>query len=320
MSDASEREEDFDVWHTITGDKMLRMGLALAYPKLKPERRERWKEHTKLQRFSCHYGLGNPVAYAKIYMDLQRHGKMLEEECPKREKNLTHFLWAYNYLKRYQTEEQAAGDFGVCDKTASKYVWKMVFRVRDMMPYKIMMPAFLNPDLDPTKPQTIYCYGVDGVHCPIQERQTEEYFKDTTYWSHKTNSPGLAYEVASNIYEQEIVSVRGPYPAGTSDETIFKKPGGLRDQIPEGKKAVADGGYKRCGPKVSISTSLDDPRVARFKRRVKCCQETINGRMKKFAVLTTRFRHDDTKHQACFFAIAVTVQYTMENGSPLFVV
>lgn len=320
MSDTEELEPSHEVWHRVNADQILRIGLELAYSKIKPDRIARWKTHTKLQRFSCHYGLGNPLAYATIYMDLQRYGLMRPEDSPKPDKNLVHFLWCYNYLKRYPTNEQASGDFGVCDKTAVKYVWDMIFRIQALKPCKIMFPAAWNPTLDPSQIQTIYIASVDGIHCPIQERQSEEYSKDKKYWSHKTNSPCYSYEIAAALYEQEILSVRGPYPAGTSDETIFNKPGGLRDKIPEGKKVVADSGYRHCGAKVSISTSLDDERVKRFKRRAKCRQESINGRIKKFACLTTKFRHDAKKHQACFEALVVTVQYTMENGSPLFVV
>ena len=50
----------------------------------------------------------------------------------------------------------------------------------------------------------------------------------------------------------------------------------------------------------------------------------INGRMKRFRVLSTRFRHrKGTKqkmelHKACAEAVCVIVHYRMENGSPLF--
>ena len=52
----------------------------------------------------------------------------------------------------------------------------------------------------------------------------------------------------------------------------------------------------------------------------RACQETFFSRMKAFQVLRQPFRHKPVmeKHEACFIAVAVMVQYGIENGSPLF--
>ena len=40
----------------------------------------------------------------------------------------------------------------------------------------------------------------------------------------------------------------------------------------------------------------------------------INGRLKEFKVLSTKFRHDLSKHKICFDAVIVLVQTLLEMG------
>jgi hypothetical protein len=67
--------------------------------------------------------------------------------------------------------------------------------------------------------------------------------------------------------------------------------------------------------------SLDDDEVRIFKNRARMRHETFNGRLKHFDILGLPFRHTEMRqHKAAFEAVAVIVQYQMENGYPLFVV
>jgi hypothetical protein len=59
--------------------------------------------------------------------------------------------------------------------------------------------------------------------------------------------------------------------------------------------------------------------LEKFKSRAWLRHETFNGRLKCFGSLSPqRFRHGIDKHKFVFEAIVVTVQYQMDNVSPIF--
>jgi len=119
-----------------------------------------------------------------------------------------------------------------------------------------------------------------------------------------------------SMAESKLVWIRGPEPAAASDLGIYKAPNGLKSMIPAGKKVVGDSAYK--DPTCSIWNSFDTKEVASFKKRARARHENFNGRLKRFKILSERFRHNHTKHGIVFEAICVICQYDMENGSPLF--
>ena len=69
---------------------------------------------------------------------------------------------------------------------------------------------------------------------------------------------------------------------------------------------------------LSLPNTFDAKTLNNFKSRARLRHETFNGRLKSFAILSETFRHGFDKHKFVFEAIAVTVQYQIENGSPLF--
>ena len=73
---------------------------------------------------------------------------------------------------------------------------------------------------------------VDGTHCRISEPRQQPSSK---WYSHKFNGPGLVYEIGLAIHSKQIAWINGPYPAGDSDLAVFRKPGGLKEILPEGK-------------------------------------------------------------------------------------
>jgi hypothetical protein len=97
--------------------------------------------------------------------------------------------------------------------------------------------------------------------------------------------------------------------------TIFRNK--LEALIPNGSKAIADKAY-RGSAKATTSSSTDPPELRKFKSRARARQESLWRRLKRFECLSDRFRHPIEKHQICFEAVCVIVQYQFENGSPLF--
>lgn len=147
----------------------------------------------------------------------------------------------------------------------------------------------------------------------IQQNQLIQSSKsiDPKYYSHKTNKAGLAYEIALSLYEPKLVSIQGPFPAATSDLSIFQN--GLMRTIPAGKKVIADQGYNGEPHVVSTRNYMDSQQLREFKSRARARHETFNGRLKTFRILKTFFRHKLDKHGPIFEAICVIVQYQLDQ-------
>ena len=140
--------------------------------------------------------------------------------------------------------------------------------------------------------------------------------RDTSYYSHKFNRAAFSYELGISTYEQKLVWINGPFPAGMHDITIYRA--GLMQKIPVGKKVIGDEGY-RGEPNTVLTYNPHDTRdTKRFKSRARSRHETFNRRIKIFNVLNTNFRHALNKHKSTFEAVCVIVQYQLENGNPLF--
>ena len=68
----------------------------------------------------------------------------------------------------------------------------------------------------------------------------------------------------------------------------------------------------------AIPNPTDPEELAVFKSRVRSRQETINSRIKNYAILKHSFELGRAQHEACFYAVLVLQQYKIENGSPLY--
>ena len=62
-------------------------------------------------------------------------------------------------------------------------------------------------------------------------------------------------------------------------------------QIPEGKKAVADGIYSGCPEKVMIKRDGHPDWVINYLDRIQNRQETFHSRLSDFKILSNTFRH-----------------------------
>ena len=121
--------------------------------------------------------------------------------------------------------------------------------------------------------------------------------------------------------------MNGPFCASKLDITIFRFGGGdennpgpnLRDKIPEGKRAVADSGYKgEDGKTCSITRQSDSKEMKEFKARAKSRQEVFNSKVKAFTYTATKFRHGQEVHAMAFESVCILLQYDMESGHGLF--
>ncbi len=139
--------------------------------------------------------------------------------------------------------------------------------------------------------------------------------------SQKFGHGALKYEIAIDIFTGKVVWISGPFKAGVHDKTIFSQ--ALLHSIPAGKKVIADKAY---GPhdnpvdqaKMSLPNACDPPELKNFQGRARARHESFNGRLKTFRCLSDTFHHGNHQHVHALNAVAVTIVYGMELGSPLF--
>jgi len=291
----------------FTSDKVLLRGLQFGGFEVKQS-----SSKLNIRRFREHYGVG-AEACASIFNDLYATVIPTDE-------NLREFLMTMNWLKCYPTEGIMAGDWNLNEKTIRTKVKVHSQSIAALKAKKILFGNFEDDD--------VFVVSVDGIHCNIYEPRKDPSSK---WYSHKSNSAGLTYELAIAIRSNRLVWIRGPFPASQHDMTTFrggqvnevKNANALQFQIPEGKRAIGDSGYRGEPSKISVSQPKDSASVRNFKSRVKARHETFNARLKSFKILSTRFRHKlstDTlvEHQVVFEAVCVACQYDMENDHGLF--
>jgi hypothetical protein len=150
--------------------------------------------------------------------------------------------------------------------------------------------------------------SVDGIDCIIEEPIPFS----RGWYSHKSNGPGVRYELGVSINTGDIVSLHGPFPCGTyPDITIFRL--GLKAMLGPSEKVIADRGYrgdtKTCTP-LNARNEQHSAAMARIRAR----HETINRRLKKWNSLKNVYRHHLDKHHLVFRSIAVIEQISTANG------
>lgn len=150
---------------------------------------------------------------------------------------------------------------------------------------------------------------VDGTDCPINQPQPF----NSRWYSHKFKSSGLRYEVAVCIQTGWIVWVNGPYPCGRwPDIKIFRHK--LIHKLENHEKVEADLGYRGQPDSVRTPHSACSMADKRASGQARARHETINGRLKSFKCLSTKFRGRLDKHATFFAAVAVFVQVSIMNG------
>ena len=252
-----------------------------------------------LVRYMASYG-AHPEAMVAIWEALQ------STDNPIVNPNLTYFFMAFNWLKTYDTYPSLASRWKMDEKSVSKWVRYYVEAIQGLKGEKIKWEV---------SKDDIFLLSVDGVHCNIDEPRK----KPSTGWkSHKSNGPGLAYELGLLLHHSQLVWINGPFAAGSNDIRNFNEENGLKSKIPPGKKVITDRVYSSEIDVCSIPNDLDTPEVNEFKRRARARHETFNKRIKNFNILSNTFRHGLHLHQMVFEAVCVIMQFEMENGYPLF--
>ena len=152
---------------------------------------------------------------------------------------------------------------------------------------------------------------IDGTDFAIQEPSPF----DPNWYSHKFHGPGVRYEVGVCIQTGWIVWVNGPFPCGTTDLQIARS--WLIEELDDGEKYLADGGYNDGGQYSETPNGLNNP-DQRMKATARARHETANSRFKEFGILAQTYRHTLHRHGTVFKAVANIVQLAIVLERPLF--
>lgn len=109
-----------------------------------------------------------------------------------------------------------------------------------------------------------FLYTVDGVHCRTNEIIHPTLAKNTKLYSHKFNQAGFDYELAISIFDDALVWINGPFLGSKHDITIFREDG-LKETTPQGKKGIADKGYRGEKGILCTPNSQDTVALRKFK-------------------------------------------------------
>lgn len=149
--------------------------------------------------------------------------------------------------------------------------------------------------------------SIDGTDFIINEPSPFS----SQWYSHKTNGPGLRYEIGVSILG-EIVWVNGPFPAGVQDLELFRSK--LKPNLRRGEFVLADRGYPDFLCRTPDNLPSHELGVA---AAIRARHETLNGRLKVFSVLRERYRHRKETHVLCLNSI-VNITAVVLRTDPLF--
>ena len=147
--------------------------------------------------------------------------------------------------------------------------------------------------------------SVDGTDCPIMEPSPFI----PSWFSHKINRAGLRYELGLSGRKANIVWANGPFPCGAfSDVRIFRTR--LKPLLGIEEFAIGESGYTdvRCVRAPHHTHALHRPLSL-----IRARHEIVNSHLKKFRVLSTRYRHDIHGHEYFFFAVLIVTHLELQN-------
>lgn len=180
----------------FTSNEILQIGLSLVG--YNERQQARVKRKTNKTRFKQSFGSSANV-YAAIWQNLQQIGHddyrlVVKEESAL--KSLKLFLITIHFLKKYSTEVDDSGRFGLSDRTIRDNKWKLLERIQYLKKKNIRWPKAWNSKDATIGEIPVFLVSVDGIHCSIQEPRHGCWSKNPDYYSHKFKRTGLAYEVA----------------------------------------------------------------------------------------------------------------------------
>lgn len=280
------------------------------------------KAHQNIERFHKNFG-SDPLVISDIWADLISQ-KIITTKKDRSDWGLIrffvaiHFMWAYP--RSADLLAQAFDDSISVNDCYGKPLWIWVQRIGALKSYVIVF----DPELELG---AINIATVDGTDFLTNEQKTGEFNIDSKMMSHKFHHGGLKHIIAISIWRAKMVYLSTSTRGGESDKNMYMEE--LHDLIPEGKCVICDRAFASSDDKDEESAAVakklrqinddaDSDKVKKFKARALARHETLNGRLKNYAILRSYFRHDKENHGDAFEAVCVMVQYQMDRGHPIF--
>lgn len=216
--------------------------------------------------------------------------------------------WLWNHCKN----ATVLGDqFGICERyVQGKDFWIWIRCIASLEKKVIVWIKSL--DLEDSEIQAI---SIDGVDKKTWERKHETQPKDRKNYTQKFNHAGLKYQITLASQRKKCVNIYGPVRGGMSDKEMLAC-SGVMERLRKGKLACADQGYiDHWQTQISWPNPQDSKATNNFKSRIRMRHETFNGKMAHYASMYNTWRHSDEQHGWAFRAIAMTIQYALDNGS-----
>ncbi len=275
---------------------------------------------TLLRSFHMHFG-SSPLDIADMWYDLCYWDETVLSENEKSEKGFKRLLSAHYWLWcRPKNTELFASRFGMCeDYCRGSELWKWIGRIAGLAKKKIKWDKKLD-----MKDTEVFGITADGMDHKMWERQDAEFPYDPKNMSHKFRACAAKYLIALSVYEPKCVLIAGPYRGGLGDLDIFRECGLLKKLQKSQKICIADRGFRSRNPKeretFAYPDYIDSKELHNFKSRARLRHETYNRRLKHLSSLSETWKNGFEKHGIALRAVAVIVQYQMDNGSPIFAV
>ena len=307
MSDSDYDSEVVPINHLLSPDEMMKK--ALTVRGYTARRLKRAKAKTNVFRFKHHFGI-SPVTAVWVYTYLQITN-IPGAKIKGGDLDFKYFCMGLYYLRKYPKEEVLSVEFNYSNKHARNKTWEMIEKIRKLKDKVIVWEE------DYLKGKR-WVLSVDGIHCWVNEPQHPQWSQDSAYYSHKYNKAGLDYELGISLVDNRLLWMRGPFPAGTNDITVFRE-GGLLEQLKARKQsAIGDKGYNGEPEHCSTFNAHDNSGVRLFKSRALKRHENFNNLLKQNQILDTRFRHGEQRFACAFEACCVLAQYRIQGEIPLY--
>lgn len=252
-----------------------------------------------LERFVSHFGVN--VVQACFVWEL-----LLTYVHQYKYSEMVYFFWALYFLRRYQTEIEAATRWKVSENTYRKHMWDFVEAIS-----KIPNVIDWEKRKIGSLPYNRALVSIDGTDFEIVEPVNP---RDKSWYSYKFNAAAVKYEVAVCITTGCIVWINGPFKGSVNDNSIAW--GNIVSRLDPGERIVADSGYHNKGDRPEVFYTKRGDRSIRDRQMsvVRSRHETVNRRFKEFKAMQSVFRHDVKKHQMVMYAIAILVQVKIEDS------
>ena len=236
----------------LTVDEMLTKGLELLGWTQKQLEHRKNETNVELHCGTCG---ASPCVVVAISEDLQT----TNIENARIKVNIEKLHWSMNFMCRYHTEIENRNRWHKDPTTIRNACWICIEKISWLKLDKIKWPRLFLPD-------DIWIMSVDGTHLVRLEPGDSDIPKDPAYFSFKHHTAGWNYEVGIHLFESKCIWLSGPHKAGThNDAKVFNEKGLRKKLAHEGKKAIADHGYRGFPNEISIANSLDSEAVREFK-------------------------------------------------------